>query len=151
VSADLVGPLSRVWFADSWQRPHRYYDLPKSTLDLRYKACADHHPACDCREADIAESFAEHKAEFDELYNAVLAAIKGHQTYAFTPGGSRDEFTECKCGACGIARAARVGWFECRRQREEADARHQREVWKRRNRGATLAPVYPYADIEVPF
>lgn len=144
----LVGPLARVWFSEPWPHGARYYDLPKSTLDMRYSACIDHHPACDCREATIAESFAEHKAEFDELYNAVLAAIEGHQTYAFTSGGSRDEFAECKCPACGIARAAQVGWFECKRQREEADARRRRDVWKRVHR-ATLAPVYPY--FEVPF
>jgi hypothetical protein len=144
VSAELVGPLRRMWFADSWQQPKRYYDLPKSTLDLRYRACADHHPACDCREADIAESFAEHKAEHDALYNAVLEAVKGHPTYA------RDELDRCKCQACGIARKAHVGYFEQKRHREEARQRRAREVWLRVNR-ATLAPVYPYADIEVPF
>lgn len=143
MSAELVGPLRRMWFADSWQQPKRYYDLPRDTRGLRYKACADHHPACDCREASIAESFAEHKAEFDQLYGAVLAAIKGHPTYA------RNELDMCKCPACGIARKAHVGYFEQKRQREEADARHARETWLRANR-ATLAPVFPYPN-EVPF
>jgi hypothetical protein len=145
VSAELVGPLRRMWFADSWQHPPRYYDPPKSTLDLRYTACTDHHPACDCREAMIAESFAEHKQEFDTLYNAVLEAVKGHPTYA------RNEEDRCQCAACGIARKAQVGYFEQKRQREEEQQRRAREAWKRAH-GATLAPVYPYHDlVELPF
>lgn len=144
----LVGPLRRVWFNDGMTSP-RYYDLPKNTLDPRYEACASHHPACDCREASIAEAFAEHKAEHDAMYNAILDAIKGHQTYA-SVDGYRDEFGMCKCSACGIARAAHVGYWEFKRQRQAATEQIRREAWKRANR-ATLAPVYPYADIEAPF
>lgn len=155
MSAELVGPLRRVWFNEGY-RP-RYYDLPRNTLDLRYTACADHHPACDCREASIAEEFDERLAEFTEIYNAVLDAIKGHQTYAWKDG-ERDKFAECKCPACGIARKAHVGYWQCKDQRDEADNRMRREHWLRLNR-ATLAPVhpylgpvaYPYSDIEVPF
>lgn len=149
MTAEPVGPLRRVWFNDGYTNP-RYYDLPKNTLDLRYTACADHHPACDCREAMIAESYAEHKAEHDELYKAILDAIKGHQTYA-SVDGYRDEFGMCKCAACGIARKCRVGYWEFKRQREQATAQIRREAWKRAH-GATLAPVYPYHDlVEFPF
>ncbi|WP_157904258.1 hypothetical protein, partial [Parafrankia soli] len=35
------------------------YDVPKNTLDPRYAACADHHVACDCREAEFSELRAE--------------------------------------------------------------------------------------------
>lgn len=154
MSSALVGPLSRVWYAG--ETAPRYHDLPRNTLDLRYEACPDHHPACACREAMTAESFGELRAEIDAMYNAILAAIRGHQTWAWTPDGERDEFAECKCAACGIARAARVGFRDCKRQREEATRRADREHWKRLN-GGTLAPVCPdlrnfppYLD-EVPF
>jgi hypothetical protein len=148
VGADLVGPLRRVWFNDA----PRYYDLPRDTLDPRYEACADHHPACDCREASIAEAFAEHKAEHDAMRNAILAAIKGHNTYPPATSWETAQFEMCKCVACDIARKAHVGYFECRRQRER-DARHAKsEQWKRLHHGATLAPAFPQPDLdEVPF
>lgn len=146
----VVGPLRRVWFNDGMTNP-RYYDLPKNTLDPRYEACADHHPACDCREATIAEDRAELVAEHKAMSKAILDAIKGHQTYAATPDGFRDEFGMCKCPACGIARAARIGYWEWKRQRGQADMSIRREAWKREHR-ATLAPVYPYHDlVEMPF
>ena len=148
----VVGPLRRVWFNDGMTAP-RYYDLPKNTLDPRYEACADHHPACDCREASIAEAFAEHKAEHDAMYNAILAAIKGHNTYPAATDRQLAEFEMCKCPACGIARAARVGYWEHKRRRQQAEEAARREQWLRVNR-ATLAPVYPHLDLdldEVPF
>lgn len=142
MSGELVGPLRRVYYNGGVRGT---YDLPKSTFDLRFTACADHHLACDCREADIAEAWAEHRDEINILYNAILDAIKGHNTYAL------DQFAMCKCPACGIARKANVGYFECKRQRREADAQRKRDTWLRQHKGATLAPAYPYADIEVPF
>lgn len=77
------------------------------------------------------------------IERVILAAIKGHQTYAYTgesDGGwiSVDSFAECKCLACRIARAARIGHSECQRQRRETYARlmadaaeHDRAKWKR--------------------
>jgi hypothetical protein len=55
---------------------------------------------------------------------AILAAIEGHQTYALTaPSDSGwitvDEFAQCKCPACVIARAARIGFAECMQQRRD--------------------------------
>lgn len=149
MSGAVVGPLRRVWFND--MREPRYYDLPRNTLDVRYEACAGHHLACDCREASIAEAFAEHKAEYDELCSAVLAATRGHNTWPQGHDGRIDEFAMCKCPACGIARAARVGYWDFKAQRDEANARADRERWKREHH-ATLSPVYPYLQLEeVPF
>jgi hypothetical protein len=55
---------------------------------------------------------------------AVLAAIEGHQTYALTAPGDTgwmavDEFAQCKCQPCVIARASHIGFAECMRQRDE--------------------------------
>jgi hypothetical protein len=55
---------------------------------------------------------------------AILAAIAGHQTYALTaPRDSGwmavDEFAQCKCTPCGIARAAGIGFAECMQQRRD--------------------------------
>ncbi|KPM55803.1 hypothetical protein ACG83_11060 [Frankia sp. R43] len=50
------------------------YDVPKSTLDPRYAACSDHHVACDCREAEHAETVAELIAELQE-YRRVFEAL----------------------------------------------------------------------------
>lgn len=146
----VVGPLRRVWFNDGMTNP-RYYDLPKNTLDPRYEACADHHPACDCREATIAENHDELVSENRSMYRAILAAIKGHMTYAADAHGMPDEFAMCKCPACGIARKAHVGYWEWKAAIRANAARADREHWLRKNRPATLAPRYPYYDIEVPF
>ena len=146
----VVGPLRRVWFNDGMTNP-RYYDLPKNTLDPRYEACADHHPACDCREATIAENHDELVAENRAMYKAICDAIDGHNTYPAAEG-QRDDFAMCKCAACGIARAAMAGYWRFKAQREAAAARMRREAWLRANRPATLAPRYPYLDLdEVPF
>jgi len=146
----VVGALRRVWFNDGMTNP-RYYDLPKSTLDPRYETCADHHPACDCREATIAENHDELLSENRAMYRAIREAVKGHMTYAADAYGMPDEFAMCKCAACGIARKAHVGYWEWKAAREANDARAARAHWLRANRPATLAPRYPYTDIEVPF
>jgi len=119
VTATLVGPLSRVRFADGTQLAA---DVPRDTLDIRYSACGNHHLACDCREASMAEAFAERRAECDALYDAIAEAIKGHPTWAYSRDGWHvDELGQCKCHLCCIARKCRVGYFEWRKAREEAD------------------------------
>lgn len=126
----LVGPLRRVWFND--HRP-RYYDLPRDTLDPRYTACPAHHPACDCREASMAESLAEHIAEKDDLLSALIEATAGHPTWAYSRDGlHRDESAGCQCQICPIRRKLHVGYWEWREARAAAD----REL---------------YPDMEVPF
>lgn len=69
----------------------------------------------------------------------LLAAIKGHQTYAQysyygssdTSWSGTDEFGQCKCLACVIARALGVGRPECERQRIAANRRQMGEVAER--------------------
>lgn len=69
----------------------------------------------------------------------ILVAIKGHQTYAEytyygpsdTSWSGTDEFGQCKCLACVIARAADIGRPECQRQRSTADKRHMADVAER--------------------
>ena len=131
MSGELAGPLQRVRFNGVTE----YHDLPRNTLDPRYEACPAHHLACDCREALLAEETGEYRAMYRELEQAILAATEGHQTYAFDEFGDEDEFAQCKCPACGIARAAFVGFSETMRQREEAAARQSAEA-ARRYRGA---------------
>lgn len=75
------------------------YAPPSSTLDPRYKACSQHRPACDCREAEHAEALAEIVAEQRRVARAVREIVAGHPTYLnaeMTPG--------CQCCGCAIAR-----------------------------------------------
>lgn len=150
MSAELVGPLPVIRFMDGTRQA---YTPPRNTCDIRYAACKDHHPACDCREALLAEDITEYRAMYRELEQAVLDAIKGHQTYAYTgrsdTGWSADdEFGLCKCQACAIARAAHIGWSECMRQRREASGRALAEAQEQDR--AFYARNFPYSD-EVPF
>jgi hypothetical protein len=150
MTAELTGPLRPVRYADGRTDWH---DLPRNTMDVRYAACSNHHLACDCREALLAEDIAEYRAMFRELEQAILDAIKGHQTYAYTGPSdtgwsSDDEFGQCKCQACVIARAVHVGFSECLRQRRATGERLAAEA-RERDR-AYFAATYPDMD-EVPF
>jgi len=147
---EVAGPLRPVRYADGRTEWH---DLPRSTLDIRYAACTSHHLACNCREAMLAEDIAEYRAMWRELEQAILGAIKGHQTYAFTgtddSGWSgEDEFAQCKCQACVIARSAHVGFSECMQQHREAYERRAEECRERQR--AAFAAIYADSD-EVPF
>lgn len=151
MSADLVGPLRAVRYVTG---PTVWRDLPRNTLDIRYVACGNHHLACDCREAERAEEIGEHRAMYREVESVILAAIKGHSTYGFTAGGFEDELAECKCAACGIARAAFIGFAENRRERHEADERLAAEADERRRMWLERFPApsdLPCPDDEVPF
>lgn len=150
MSAELVGPLPVIRFMDGTRQA---YAPPRSTCDIRYAACKDHHPACDCREAHLAEDIAEYRAMYRELEQAILDAIKGHQTYAYTGPSDTgwrgdDEFGQCKCPACVIARAARIGWSDCMRQYREACERALAEAQEQDR--AFYARNFHYTD-EVPF
>ncbi|MGH3402464.1 MAG: hypothetical protein ACRDRJ_08135 [Streptosporangiaceae bacterium] len=151
MSAALVGPLRPVRYATG---PTEWHDLPRNTLDGRYAACGNHHLACDCREAAQAEDINEWRLMFRELERAILDAIKGHQTYAYTGlrdsglGGDDDEFAQCKCQACGIARAASVGFSECMSARREAydrladQAAERDRAWAQANYSYTDEPPF---------
>ena len=133
MNGELAGPLRPVRYADGRTDWH---DLPRNTLDIRYEACASHHLACDCREALLAEDIAEYRAMWKQAEQAVLAAIKGHQTYAYTGQSDTgwsgpDDFGQCKCPACAIARAANIGFAECMRQRYAASRRQAAEAAER--------------------
>ena len=91
-------------------------ELPRDTLDPRYKLCTDHRFACDCREAELAEDRAEWRGEFEtarEVFNRVLA---GHRTFADSPADV------CKCTGCEIARETffRRSW-DVRKERDRQD------------------------------
>lgn len=141
----VAGPLQCVRYANG---PAEWHDLPRNTLDIRYTACGNHHLACACREAVLAEDITEYRLMFRQLEQAILAAIKGHPTYAYTGSiadawSARDEFGQCKCPACEIARAAHIGFGECMAQRLEARKQAQAEA------RACFATGYPATD-EVP-
>jgi hypothetical protein len=115
----LVGPLQPVRYATG---PTEYHDLPRNTLDIRYEACASHHLACDCREALLAENEGEWRGMFRAIEAALLDAIKGHNTWAYTRNGlEADPFAQCKCQACAIARKCHVGFLEWSYDRSRAD------------------------------
>ena len=149
-SAALVGPLQPVCYANG---PVTWHDLPRNTLDVRYAACGNHHLACDCREAQQAEDIGEFAAMWGEIRQVILAAIKGHQTYAFTGTNDTgwsgvDVFAQCKCQACVIARSAHVGYIECMQDHRRDCERLAAEA-RERNRVA-YAAIYDGSD-EVPF
>lgn len=106
MSAELVGPLPSVCFYDG---SHVVYTPPKDTCDVRYKACVHHRVACDCREAEFAETVSEMRAEIHATQKVFAEILKGHQTWAYTESGE-DEFAQCQCTGCQIVRAADCGW-----------------------------------------
>lgn len=83
------------------------YDVPKNTMDPRYRACTDHRVACDCREAELAEQLGEHRLEWKAVRDAARSALAGHQVEP--PGGltevERRYFAVCLCSGCVIHRA----------------------------------------------
>jgi hypothetical protein len=107
---------------------------PGELRDYVWSVFAPDHAHCDGREYDdkarrmtctcgiALYGFTANDALEVSTEQAILAAIEGHQTYAITtPSDSGwtavDEFAQCRCQACAIARAARIGFAECMRQR----------------------------------
>lgn len=76
--------------------PSIEYDVPKNTLDPRVEECTDHHVACDCREAELAEQINEWRARVLDLEAAIRDHTAGH-------------VDGCACTGCYIARA--VGMY----------------------------------------
>ncbi len=84
------GPLpGHIRFQDGVQLP---YEPPKNTLDPRWKACTEHRPACDCREAEQAENLHELHAEWTAFRDALKDVLTGHASCC------------CRCTGCEIAR-----------------------------------------------
>jgi hypothetical protein len=106
MSAELVGPVPVITFADGTRQP---YDVPRNTLDIRYAACTDHHPACDCREALQAENLSEYRGDAKAVEAAFAAELQDHATWPTWYSGDPDaQFQVCQCSGCRIAR--RVRW-----------------------------------------
>jgi hypothetical protein len=105
VSAELVGPVPVIMFGDGTRQ---VYDVPRDTMDIRYAACRDHHPACDCREAHHAEDIGEYRAERREIEAAFAAELADHATWPPWTDDPDGAFQVCSCTGCRIAR--RVRW-----------------------------------------
>lgn len=97
----LVGPLPTIHFQDGTKVA---YEPPRDTRDKRYSACRDHHAACDCREALLAEEIGEMRGELASIKRTVSEALKEHVTWAFTADGEWDFGRLCRCAGCAIAR-----------------------------------------------
>lgn len=103
MSTALVGPLRRIHFRDGTRM---VADPPRNTMDARWQACTDHHLACDCREAELAEEIAEQHAVRGEVEKAAQRVLAGHRIDAWSADGSR--FAGCECTGCRLAREAHL-------------------------------------------
>lgn len=85
--------------------------------------------------------------------DVILAAIKGHQAYAYAMVGElgttvADDFAACKCLACRIARRARIGDAQTLRDRDD---NYRRLTAAEDERLAAWCAVNYPDDDEVPF
>lgn len=111
-STALVGPLPTITFGggpgDFFHRARQAYDVPRDTRDPRYPVCVEHHPACDCREAELAEEIGELRMVIKQLEDAVRTVLAGHrvidwdQPWHETRRGRGG--LACQCTGCQIAR-----------------------------------------------
>lgn len=99
MSTELVGPVPTIQF---WDGTKVAYRAPRDTMDNRYAACRDHHPACDCREAENSEGMNEFRTTLADYREAFETILRGHAVNGF------GERPECQCHGCQIARAAHV-------------------------------------------
>jgi len=90
------------------------YRVPRDTMDPRYAACTDHHVACDCREAELAEERQELRYALRELESAARRALAGHQVQP--PLGlddvERRRYPLCLCSGCVIHRESSLLPFD---------------------------------------
>lgn len=120
-STELVGPLKvgKVTFTGGpsafgrdgqgylrsfASRATAIYDVPANTCDPRHSACTDHHVACDCREAWLAEQISEFRGEYGLLRNAIETVLAGHPTTADGEDRYGHPIKPCQCTGCQIAR-----------------------------------------------
>ena len=102
MTREVVGPLSTISFRDGTRQA---YTVPRNTMDPRYPLCANHHPACDCREAELAENLAEYRGMLKSAEEAAKDILAGHATWAYeqAPDGT-DRLVGCMCTGCQIVR-----------------------------------------------
>lgn len=104
-------PLRRVYFRGN---EVRYADVPRDSRDLRWKACPQHHLACDCREAEHAEELQEFHGEFRYIRQIFDEVLKGHAT------DGPNDFDRCSCTGCEIARRTYLRtWFKVDDERRD--------------------------------
>lgn len=112
MTGELVGPVPTIRFHDGTRQA---YTPPRDTMDNRYVACTEHRPACDCREAWLAEELAERLAMLAEVEKAAEEILAGHPSYSWRVDPETGDETEahCMCTGCQIARRAHL--FAARR------------------------------------
>lgn len=117
-SKALVGPLPTITFSGGpggyWAVTRQAYEVPRNTLDPRFTTCQAHHPACDCREAELAEQRHEMRAEVDAWYRAARTVLAGHRTFDWpSPGADLDGRgpLACQCSGCQLVRAVSASLF----------------------------------------
>lgn len=101
MTTELVGPVPSVRFHDGTKVAYR---VPRDTMDPRYRPCRDHHVACDCREAELAEQIQELRAQLEEVRAVAREVLAGHPTFAYERGVTRDREVGCACTGCRIVR-----------------------------------------------
>lgn len=104
-TTDLVGPLPTIRFHDGTKVA---YDVPRDTMDPRYTPCTDHHPACDCREAEFAEEIGELRGELKGIAKAAREVLRGHPIWVDEGGPNGPREVGCRCTGCQIVRAGFV-------------------------------------------
>jgi hypothetical protein len=107
----LVGPLPTITFQGGERAERQVYDVPRNTLDPRYALCTRHHPACDCREAELREMLTELLAESKTACDVAGRVLLGHRIYDLADRRSRDGYDgarACLCSGCEIARRAHL-------------------------------------------
>lgn len=100
-----VDPLPTIRFHDGTRQE---YDVPRNTLDPRLEACTYHHPACDCREAELSEQIAEHRGGLKVIADAARDVLAGHAIWAYEDGPNGERSVGCMCTGCQIVRAGYV-------------------------------------------
>ncbi len=118
-STDLVGPVSTIRFHDGTRQA---YDVPQDTRDPRFKACAYHHPGCDCREAERSEQINELRGELKGIADAARKMLEGHAIWAYEDGPNGERQVGCMCTGCQIVRASYV------LRHSEGDSHHRDET-----------------------
>lgn len=126
----LVGPLPTIRFQSGARAERHAYAVPRDTMDPRYIRCADHHPACDCREAELSEQLGEYRSGQTAMRHAAARLLVGHRLHdygddvrgKFPRGQGRQEIgaemwwryisgdgpLACQCTGCQIVRAGHV-------------------------------------------
>jgi hypothetical protein len=125
----LVGPMVR--FRGGPVAVDR--SAPTNTGDPRYRACTDHHLACDCREADLNEQLHEYRSEWQLLRDEMGRAIRGHATVVEQEDGQPRIDLQCQCALCEFARVA--GLVPNRWAREVSGQGNYRVVFASHTRG----------------